>query len=128
MITKETQYTKDVTNKKILVTREFDAPLEKVWEAWPDKNILDQWWAPRPWKARTKSMDFREGGIWLYCMEGPEGEKQWCRVDYQTIVPNKSFTGLDAFCDEQGNKNNDFPGMQWKVEFSKTDTGTNVIV
>src|SRR5256885_2317100 len=73
-------------------------------------------------------MDFREGGRWLYYMEGPNGEKQWCCVDYQTIVPNKMFSGIDAFCDEEGNKSGDLPGMQWKCEFSKTDTGTKVTV
>jgi len=125
---KQTIITKDASSKKLFVTREFDGSPEQVWKAWTESNLLDMWWAPRPWKANTKTMDFREGGFWLYNMEGPAGEQQWCRLDYQSITPDKSFTAIDAFCDEQGNKTADFPGMHWKNEFSKTETGTKVSV
>ena len=126
--TKETTYTKDATNNKIRVVREFDAPVEKVWRAWTEKEILDQWWAPLPWKAVTQSLDFREGGTWFYYMEGPDGSRHYCRADYQTILPKKLYTGLDAFCDEKGKVMEDFPRMNWKVEFSSTNTGTKVDV
>ena len=59
---KQTQVTKDVANKKIVVVREFDAPLEEVWKAWTEKELLDQWWAPRPWKAKTKPWISAKGG------------------------------------------------------------------
>ena len=52
----------DKENNRVNVVREFSAPVGKVWAAWTQQELLDQWWAPRPWKARTKSMDFREGG------------------------------------------------------------------
>ena len=125
---KETIYSQDLANNKIKVVREFDAPIEKVWKAWTDSSILDQWWAPKPWKAVTTKMDFREGGTWLYYMQGPDGTQTYCRADFKKIVPNKTYIGDDAFCDENGNLNNDFPVMHWKVEFSKTDTGTKVEV
>jgi uncharacterized protein YndB with AHSA1/START domain len=125
---KQTTITKDAANKKLFVVREFDGTLEQVWRAWTESELLDKWWAPRPWKARTKKMNFSEGGSWLYCMEGPAGEQQWCRADYKSIVSQKSFTAVDAFCDEEGNENSDFPSMHRKNQFSKTDTGTKVIV
>lgn len=128
MVTKETLISKDAANKKLKVVREFDAPVEKVWKAWTETELLDQWWAPRPWKANTQSMDFREGGTWQYYMEGPDGSRHYCRADYETIVPNKSFVGLDAFCDENGKINDDFPRMHWKCVFSKSDSGTKVDV
>ena len=126
--TKETIYTKDATNKTISVVREFDAPVEQVWKAWTESELLDQWWAPKPWKANTQSMDFREGGTWLYYMEGPDGTRQYCRADYETIAPNKSYTGLDAFCDENGKINTEFARMHWKVVFNKSANGTKVEV
>ncbi|HKO82455.1 MAG TPA: SRPBCC domain-containing protein [Chitinophagaceae bacterium] len=128
IINKETKVTKDIANKKLVVVREFDAPLEQVWHAWTDSNLLDQWWAPRPWKAQTKTMDFREGGAWLYCMVGPDGSGTWCRVDFKTISKNKSFTSIDAFCDENGTIDQNFPVMRWKSDFSETNEGTKVKV
>ncbi|MEI9944292.1 MAG: SRPBCC domain-containing protein [Chitinophagaceae bacterium] len=128
IINKETIYTKDLANKKIKVTREFDAPAEKVWKAWTESELLDQWWAPKPWKANTQSMDFRKGGTWRYYMEGPDGSRHYCLVNYTSITPNKVFEGLDAFCDEKGKINTEFPSMQWKVEFIPVDSSTRVQV
>jgi uncharacterized protein YndB with AHSA1/START domain len=124
---KQTVYTTDEQNKKVKVLREFEAPVDKVWKAWTDSKILDQWWAPKPWKARTKSMDFREGGTWLYYMEGPDGEKQHCRADYKKVNPGKSFEAKDGFTDENGNLTNDFPGMNWLVSFNSFDDNSTQV-
>lgn len=126
MVDKQTRVTKDVAGKKIVVVRDFDAAPEKVWRAWTEKELLDQWWAPRPWRAETSSMDFREGGAWLYSMVGPEGERHFCRVDYKTIRDQKNFTAVDAFCDEKGEVNKDFPVMNWNVEFIQSGDLTTV--
>ena len=123
---KETIFTKDLENKKMKVVREFDAPVEKVWQAWTDHKILDKWWAPKPWKAGTVSMDFSNGGRWSYYMEGPDGERHYCIAEYSNIVPKKSFSVLDAFTDEKGNINTEMPRMNWDVGFSPTENGTQV--
>ena len=125
---KETQISKDVQNKKLRIVREFDAPVANVWRAWTESNLLDNWWAPKPWKAKTKSMDFSEGGFWLYCMEGPDGTQHWARADYLRITPGKSFVLVDSFCDEAGNKIDTAPSMHWKNDFIPTNTGTRVEV
>lgn len=125
--TRETMISKE-TSTKMSVVREFDAPLERVWKAWTEPALLDQWWAPKPWKANTKSMDFREGGTWLYNMEGPDGQKIYCRVDYKTIDPQKSFSGGDSFCDENGTVTSDMPSMEWNNRFSRTESGSKVEV
>ncbi|WP_315823310.1 SRPBCC family protein [Paraflavitalea speifideaquila] len=101
IVTKQPGITKDLAKKQIIVVRELDAPIDQVWKAWTDSTLLDQWWAPRPWKANTRSMDFREGGAWHYNMEGPDGSIHWCRVDFQKIVTHKSFSSQDSFTDEK---------------------------
>jgi uncharacterized protein YndB with AHSA1/START domain len=126
ILNKETVYTKDLATKRIKVVRQFDAPVERVWKAWTESKLLDQWWAPKPWKANTKSMDFREGGSWFYYMEGPDGSRHYCRADYESVTPNKVFVGKDAFCDESGNIIPGMPRMHWKVQFSKVTDGTRV--
>ncbi|HEX7848063.1 MAG TPA: SRPBCC domain-containing protein [Chitinophagaceae bacterium] len=122
----QTEITKDVSGKKLHVVREFDAPVEHVWNAWTQSALLDQWWAPKPWKAKTKSMDFREGGTWLYAMVGPDGTETWCKAEYKTIAPQKNYTYIDAFCDENGVMTGEFPRMNWLCTFSGTDSGTKV--
>src|SRR6187551_1570350 len=106
---KQTIFNQDTSNHKMLIEREFDGDLPIVWKAWTDDTILDEWWAPHPWKAVTKSMDFREGGAWLYYMQGPEGERHFCRADYLKIAALKKFEGQDSFTDEEGNKINTAP-------------------
>jgi len=118
----------DKENKKVKVERGFAAPIDKVWAAWTQSEILDQWWAPKPWKAETKSMDFREGGRWLYAMVSPEGEKHWSFADYFSIDPQKSFSGNDGFCDEDGNVTDEFPGSTWHISFAGQENQTVVTV
>ena len=125
---KETLVSKDAGNKTVHVTRHFDAPVDLVWKSWTESEVLDKWWAPRPWKAETKAMDFSVGGYWLYAMVSPEGEKHWNRVDFTAISPMKSFSATSTFTDEEGNNVPDFPTMHWFNEFFPTDTGSKVEV
>lgn len=122
------KFSVDKENKKIKVEREFAAPVAKVWSAWTESHLLDQWWAPKPWKARTKTMDFQEGGFWLYAMVGPDGSEHWSRADFSSISPLKSYTGWDAFCDEAGNVDLTFPRSSWANRFSDQEGGTLVSI
>lgn len=124
----ETVFIKDLQNRKINVVRSFDAPLEQVWKAWTTSEILDQWWAPKPYRAETKTMDFREGGYWLYQMIGPQGDNSWCKESFETIVLQQRITNAVNFCDEEGEINVDFPTMHWKKEFSTGNSDTTVAV
>ncbi|GAB4022444.1 SRPBCC family protein [Spirosoma migulaei] len=116
----------DKDSKQIKVDREFSAPLPMVWAAWTQPEILDQWWAPKPWQARTKSMDFRPGGSWLYSMIGPEGEEHWSKADFKQIESSKSFSALDGFCDENGTLNPDWPRSLWENTFTEKGDSTQV--
>jgi PhnB protein len=126
MATNEAVFTKDTDNKKMTVVRAFNAPLQKVWSAWTQSEILDQWWAPKPWKAGTVSMDFKEGGRWFYYMEGPEGERHYSFFNYKEIVPQKYYSGTDGFSDERGIVNTEMPTLRWKVEFKEDGDKTVV--
>ena len=107
----------DKENHTIKVEREFAAALPAVWDAYTKSEYLDQWWAPKPWKARTKSMDFRPGGHWLYAMVGPEGDEHWSILKYLTIQDQKSYNAIDAFTDSEGNINKEFPQANWDCSF-----------
>ena len=124
----QTIYAKDPVHKRLLVTRDFDASLELVWRAWTDSEILDQWWVPEPFKAKTKTMNFSEGGYWHYAVTGPDGMEMWARMDYIKIVTHNYFTVIDCFCDAEGIANTEFPTIDLKNTFRKTKSGTTVEV
>jgi uncharacterized protein YndB with AHSA1/START domain len=120
--------TKDPANKKLHVVRTFNAPHEKVWKAWSDSTILDQWWGPKPWRAETKIMDFKTGGKWLYAMVGPDGTKSWSKVVFNAVNAPHSFDSTCIFCDEEGNAVPGFPQMYWLVKMEESNAVTTVNV
>ena len=128
MTKNEPVFSKDTASKKLTVVKEFDAPLNLVWTAWTQAEILDLWWAPKPYKTETKTMNFREGGTWLYAMIGPQGDTHWCRVDYKKIEPLKAIIKDCRFCDAEGNIKLDPPAMIWNESFSQTGSTTTVRV
>ena len=126
MSTSKTEVIKNFKARSIIVSREFDAPIDKVWQAYTDGKVLDQWWGPSPWRAETKKMNFKPGGYWLYAMVSPEGQKHWARMNYIAINPLKNFEMEDGFCDEEGNLNSELPVSRGSMIFSKTANGTRV--
>lgn len=112
--------------RKIRVNRTFAAPVELVWSAWTDPEILDLWWAPKPWKTETVDQDFKPGGFWHYYMFGPSGERHYCLFDYDQIQDQISYSGLDAFCDEKKVISDDKPRMYWKNSFISQGEQTEV--
>ena len=116
----------DKKNNTITIKREFDAELPLVWDAYTKSEFLDQWWGPKPWKARTKLFDFREGGKWLYAMVGPNGEEHWAYSEYRNIQLQKKFTGIDGFSDAEGNIIKDMPQSKWSSSFASKGQSTLV--
>lgn len=114
------------TNNTLNIIREFKANRLLVWDCYTQGEYLEQWFAPQPLLAKTKSMDFREGGFWLYAMVEPNGTEHWGRTDYQTIKPKEFYTAMDGFCNSEGELNLDFPQAKWHVEF--TDQNENTLV
>ncbi|SJZ73093.1 Uncharacterized conserved protein YndB, AHSA1/START domain [Chitinophaga eiseniae] len=110
----------------LTIRREFRAKRQLVWDAYTKSELLDQWFAPKPFTTKTKHMDFREGGYWSYAMVDPEGKEYWGRTDYQKIQPISNYTALDAFCHDNGEINTDLPRAEWNVTFH--EKGENAVV
>ncbi len=53
--------------------REYDAPVDAVWDAWTELDQVGQWWGPRGFTITTHSKDLRNGGIWKYTMHSADG-------------------------------------------------------
>ncbi|RYY53896.1 MAG: SRPBCC domain-containing protein [Chitinophagaceae bacterium] len=93
----------DKETSTIHITREFAADQDLVWDAFTKSEILDQWFAPKPFHLQTKEMNFREGGRWLYAMVSQEKIAGYSLVEFLEINPKSSFTTRNSFSDENGN-------------------------
>ncbi|GAB3787470.1 SRPBCC family protein [Spirosoma horti] len=114
----------DKTTKTVTFSREFDADLSLVWDAYTKQEILDQWWAPKPWTSKTKFMDFAVGGRRFYAMVSPEGEEHWSIQKYTSISPKTNFKLWNAFSDKD--ENPELPGSEWDLTFSEQNRKTTV--
>lgn len=118
-------FTVDKTTKTVVIIREFDAGLSLVWDAFTKAEILDQWWAPKPWSSKTKVSDFRVGGRRFYAMVNPEGQAiGWILQKYTSISPKTNFRFFNAFADE--NENPQLPGSDWDHTFTAQGEKTKV--
>ncbi len=118
MNTLQFDFTVDKAAKTVYITREFDAELALVWDAFTKQEILDLWWAPKPWRSETASMHFKVGGRRFYAMVSPDGEqKRWQIQDYTAITPKTNFKFLSVFADKDQNPLP--PGSDWDLSFSE---------
>jgi len=95
-------------DKKIIISRVFNAPREAVWKAWTDPETIKKWWGPEGFTAPSIKVDFRVGGKYIFAMKGPAGS-EWDKVMYSAgvfkeIDPRKKIVSTDFFSDEKGNK------------------------
>ncbi len=114
----------DKPTKTVAITAEFDAKRDLVWDAYTKPELLDKWWAPKPFSSRTKHMNFELGGKRFYAMVSPEGQERWVLQTYTSIAPKDSFKMFNAFSDE--NENLELPGSDWDLSFSEQGGKTTV--
>ncbi|MCF0052628.1 SRPBCC domain-containing protein [Dyadobacter sp. LJ53] len=117
-------FTVDKAAKTVFITREFDAGLSLVWDAFTKQELLDQWSAPAPMRAKTKYMNFEVGGKRFYAMISPDGQARWALQRYTSITPKTNFQIYNAFSDQD--ENLELPGSEWDYNFSEQDGITKV--
>ena len=116
----------DKEAKTVAITREFQAALSLVWDAYTKRELLDQWWAPKPLISRTKVMDFKVGGRRFYAMVSAEGDERWVVQKYTSITPKTNFKMFNAFAD--ADENLELPGSDWNLSFSEQEGTTKVSI
>jgi len=116
----------DKAAKTVFITREFNAGQSLVWEAFTKPELLDQWGAPAPMRAKTKHMDFKVGGRRFYAMVSPDGKELWSLQRYTSITPKTNFKLYNSFADKD--ENPDLPGSEWDYTFSEQNGKTKVSI
>ncbi|HJS29331.1 MAG TPA: SRPBCC domain-containing protein [Anaerolineales bacterium] len=92
--------------QNMIVTRVFDAAVERVWRAWIDSGLVMRWWGPAGFTSPVARMDFRVGGTSLVCMQAPEefgGQDLFNTWTYEKIVPMERIEFIQHFSDKDGN-------------------------
>ena len=117
----------------LTLSRVFDAPRERVWNAWTDPELVKGWWGPKGFTSPAGMIDLRVGGSYLFCMRSPEGKEYWSTGKYLEIEPPRRLVCTDSFADERGNvvpasyhgMESDFPlELQVTVTFEEEDGKT----
>ena len=114
----------DKAAKTVYITREFNAGLSLVWDAFTKAELLDQWVAPAPMRAKTKYMNFEVGGRRFYAMISPDGQERWSVQEFTSITPKTNFKMYNAFADKDENR--ELPGSEWDYNFSEQNGITRV--
>ena len=59
----------------LVLERVVDVPVELVWRAWTEPELLKRWFTPAPWTTVACEIDLRPGGAFRTTMRSPEGEE-----------------------------------------------------
>ena len=116
----------DKAAKTVYITREFNAPQSLVWDAFTKAELLDQWGAPAPMRAKTRYMNFEVGGRRFYAMISPDGQERWSVQEFTSITPKTNFKMYNAFADKDENR--ELPGSEWDYNFSEQNGITKVSI
>ncbi len=100
------------TDREIVITREFAAPRELVWEAMTNPKHVVNWWGPRGFSTTIETMDFRVGGIWKHVMRGPDG------VNYPNHSVFKEIVTPECIVFSQGGRREGGPGVSFVSTWS----------
>ena len=130
----EVKVTKDLENKRLIIEREFDAPREKVWKAYAEKDWFEGWWGPEGWTTETKIFDFVPGGSIHYdmkCVDEQQtdwyGKSSWGLMIIDSVEAPNSFTYTDHFSDETGAPDTAMPKLRITNVFTEENGRTKLV-
>jgi uncharacterized protein YndB with AHSA1/START domain len=92
----EAQIVADPDVPLIRITREFDAPVEKVFRAHTDPELVAQWMGPRSTQNRIDQWDARTGGSWRY-VSVHEGQEYGFYGSFHEVRPNELIVQTFTF-------------------------------
>jgi len=67
------------------ITREFDAPVSRVFAAHADPTLLAKWVGPQGLSTAIAEWDFVSGGRWRFAQTSPDGEVYAFRGTFHTV-------------------------------------------
>jgi uncharacterized protein YndB with AHSA1/START domain len=86
-MTHESQVSTPADQPEISGSRLFDAPRERIFDAFSSPEILARWWGPTGFTLTTREMSFAPGGVWRFVMHGPDGRDYPNKIVFLEIAP-----------------------------------------
>lgn len=110
----------EVAERTMVLQRVIKAPRAVVWGAWMNAETLPSWWGPDGFSCRTRRIDLRQGGEWVFDMIGPDGTVFPNHHRYHDVRPEERI-GYTLHWGENGPKHAD----AW-VSFDERDGATTI--
>ncbi|MBV9108696.1 MAG: SRPBCC family protein [Gemmatimonadetes bacterium] len=107
-------------DREIVTTRVFQAPRERVFDAYTDAGNIGRWWGPRGFTTTTHEMDVRPGGVWRNTMHSPDG------TDYPNYVVYSEVVRPERLVWDHGTVQGEPPQFHATVTFEEVEGGTRV--
>lgn len=89
----------------VKIQREFDAPINDVWNMWTDPDLFKQWYGPMGMTVPVAQMDVVVGGTRKICMEMKSPERtmsMWFTGIYKEVKSPTRLVYTESMCDEDG--------------------------
>jgi uncharacterized protein YndB with AHSA1/START domain len=121
-----TNIEKDYDGLALILTADFDAPVERVWQLWADPRKLERWWGPPTHPATVEEHELTPGGSVSYYMTDPEGAKYrgWWRI--RSVEAPHALEFEDGFADDDGAPVAEMPVTTNRVTLTAHGDGTRM--
>lgn len=97
MTRNDTTITVEPGQTTIVVTREFDAPRERVFRAFTDPELVARWLGPRNQTMTVERYDARGGGDYRYLCASDDGRESWFRGVFHEVREPEHITQTFQF-------------------------------
>jgi uncharacterized protein YndB with AHSA1/START domain len=112
----------------LVVTAQFSASPERVWEVWENPRLLERWWGPPTWPATFTRHDFVVGGESRYYMTGPDGDKSRGYWRMRVIDEPRRLEFANGLAGDDGEPMDGVAPMGGFVTLEAIDGGTRMTV
>jgi len=89
-------YNADPNTQDIVWSFILDGPIDKVFAAYTNPDLVPKWWIQEDTQLRVLKMDVRTGGEWTFAV-GPEGQAVNFRGVYHSVTPNERIVNTWQF-------------------------------
>ncbi len=93
---------KEFHDALVRIEQTFDAPREQIFDAWVQKDRLEEWFAPDGCTLHIARLDVREGGGYHWCIKNPSFGDCWTIGSYLEVRRPERLVFTATIADKDG--------------------------